>query len=141
MQRIILDTNVLVSALISNAAPAKILHNVVLKQRVTLLLSNDVFEEYVDVLSRDKFTGFRDFKSRTDIVLTKLKEISTFYQPSEKVDVLTDQSDNKFLELAASSTADYLITGNTNDFTLIEFESTKIITPRNYWDNFWSKDN
>jgi predicted nucleic acid-binding protein len=36
--------------------------------------------------------------------------------------VLTDTSDNKFLELAAASSADFLITGNTLDFTLDEFE-------------------
>ncbi len=52
------------------------------------------------------------------------------------IDVLTDISDNKFLELAAVSSADYLITGNTVDFTITEFEYTKIVTPREYWDNY-----
>ena len=69
------------------------------------------------------------------MVLTKLKEISKLYQTEGKIEILTDMSDNKFLELAAASSADYLITGNTLDFTITEFEYTKIVTPRQYWDN------
>ena len=92
MQKIILDTNVIVSALISNSVPTQILYKLVLTKSVLLCLS--------------------------DI----------------KVDVLTDTSDKKFLELAAASSADFLITGNTLDFTLDEFEYTKILTPRAYWE-------
>ena len=134
MQKIILDTNVIVSALISNAVPTKILYEVVLKLVVKPCLTTEIFEEYVEVLGRDKFNKFHDFKSKANIVLTKLKEISTFYQTDKKIDILTDTSDNKFLELAAASSADYLITGNTADFTITEFEYTKIVTPREYWD-------
>ncbi len=136
MQKIILDTNVIVSALISNAVPTNILYDVVFRQLVKPCLSVDVFEEYIEVLGRDKFNKFSDFKNKADVVLTKLKEISTFYQTDVKIDILTDTSDNKFLELAAVSLADYLITGNTADFTITEFEYTKIVTPREYWDNY-----
>ena len=136
MQKIILDTNVIVSALISNAVPTKILHDIVLKQPVKLCLTTEIFEEYVEVLNRAKFSKFHNFKSKADVVLTKLKEISTFYQTDQKIDILTDVSDNKFLELAAVSLADYLITGNTTDFIIAEFEYTKIVTPREYWDNY-----
>lgn len=135
MQKIILDTNVIVSALISNSVPTSILHDLVFKQMVTPCLSKEIFEEYVEVLGRDKFNRFVGFKSKSDVVLTKLKEISKLYQTEGKIEILTDVSDNKFLELAAASSADYLITGNTLDFTITEFEYTKIVTPRQYWDN------
>lgn len=139
MQKIILDTNVIVSALISNTVPTKILYEVVFKLSVKLCLTTEIFEEYVEVLSRDKFNKFHDFKIKADVVLTKLKEISTFYQTDQKIDILADASDNKFLELAAISSADYLITGYTADFTLNEFEYTTIVTPREYWDNHRQK--
>lgn len=70
------------------------------------------------------------------MVLSKLREISTFYKTDRKVEVLTDTSDNKFLELAAVSAADYLTTGNTLDFTITEFEYTRILAPREYWDSY-----
>jgi predicted nucleic acid-binding protein len=73
------------------------------------------------------------------MVLNKLREISTYYVTDRKIEILTDTSDNKFLELAAVSSADYLITGNTLDFQITEFEYTKILTPREYWNLFYTK--
>lgn len=136
MEKIILDTNVIVSALISSSIPTKILYDLVLTQKVETCLSDEIFAEYIEVLSRDKFIKFPNFKTKAEVVLNKLREISVFYQTDKKIDVLTDTSDNKFLELAAVSSADYLITGNTLDFTMDEFEYTRIWTPREYWDNF-----
>lgn len=136
MQKLILDTNVIVSALISSSIPSKILYELVLTEKVKTCLSEEVMAEYVEVLNRDKFSKFANFKTKSEVVLTRLREIATFYQTDRKIEVLTDTSDNKFLELAAVSAADYLTTGNTLDFTITEFEYTKILTPREYWDNY-----
>lgn len=133
MQKIILDTNVIVSALISNAAPSKILYEHIFTKSVQCCLSDAVFQEYIDVLNRDKFSRIISFKSNADIVLHKLTEISSFYQPERSVDILKDMDDNKFLELAVASSANYLITGNTNDFTISSFGKTQIISPAEYW--------
>lgn len=136
MQKIILDTNVIVSALISNSIPTKILYELVLTQKVKTCLSDEIYSEYYEVMNRDKFAKFPDFKSKADLVLNRLREISTFYKPDRKIEILTDTSDNKFLELSAVSYADFLITGNTLDFQITEFEYTRIMTPREYWDNY-----
>jgi putative PIN family toxin of toxin-antitoxin system len=58
MQKIILDTNVIVSALISNSFPTKILYELVLKQRVETVLSLAVYQEYAEVLNSEKFSNF-----------------------------------------------------------------------------------
>lgn len=140
MQKLILDTNVIVSALISSSIPTKILYELVLTKKVETCLSEEIFAEYVAVLNRDKFAKFANFKSKAEVVLTKLRENSTFYRTDKKVEILADLSDNKFLELAAISSADYLTTGNIHDFTITEFEYTRILTPRAYWDNFAPKE-
>ncbi len=140
MQKLILDTNVIVSALISSSIPTKILYELVLPKKVELCLSEEIFAEYIEVLNRDKFAKFVNFKTKAEVVLSKLREIAAFYKTDQKVEVLTDTSDNKFLELAAVSSADYLTTGNTLDFTLTEFEYTRILTPRVYWDNYAPRD-
>jgi putative PIN family toxin of toxin-antitoxin system len=113
MQKVILDTNIIVSALISNSIPTKILYDLVLTQKVKTCLTEEIFTEYIEVLNREKFTKYTNFKSKADIVLNKLREISTYYETNQKIEILSDTSDNKFLELAAVSFADYLITGNT----------------------------
>ena len=140
MQKLILDTNVIVSALISSSIPTRILYELVLAKKVKTCLSEEIYAEYVEVLNRDKFTKFINFKTKAEIVLNKLREISTFYKTDRKVEILTDTSDNKFLELAAVSAADFLTTGNTLDFTITEFEYTRILTPREYWDNYAPKE-
>jgi putative PIN family toxin of toxin-antitoxin system len=136
MQKLILDTNIIISALISNSIPTTILYELVLTQKVKTCLSDEIFSEYVAVMNRPKFARYANFKTNADVLLSKLREISTFYKTDQKVEVLTDASDNKFLELAAVSSADYLITGNILDFQLTEFEYTRIMSPREYWDNF-----
>lgn len=140
MQKLILDTNVIVSALISSSIPSKILYELVLTEKVEICLSEEVLSEYVEVLNREKFSKFANFKTKAEVVLNRLKQIATFYQTDRKIEVLTDTSDNKFLELAAISAADYLTTGNILDFTITEFEYTKILTPREYWDNYAPKE-
>jgi len=139
MQKLILDTNIIVSALISNSIPTKILYELVLTEKVITCLSEEIFTEYVEVINREKFAKYKDFKTKSTIVISRLHEISNLYDTNLKIDMLTDTSDNKFLELASVSSADFLITGNTLDFRMTEFEHTKILTPREYWDYFYSE--
>ncbi|MFV0346455.1 MAG: putative toxin-antitoxin system toxin component, PIN family [Bacteroidales bacterium] len=77
-----------------------------------------MFAEYISVVNREKFSKYKNFKTNADVVLNKLCEISVFYKIGKSVDILTDVSDNKFLELALESSADYLITGNILDFKI-----------------------
>ncbi|MDP5140098.1 MAG: putative toxin-antitoxin system toxin component, PIN family [Spirosomaceae bacterium] len=133
-QRIILDTNVIVSALISNSAPTDVLYDIVLKNKVNLCLSAEVYDEYVSVLNRDKFSRFKNFKENAVIVLKEFDSIGQYYKTSQAVDLISDESDNRFLELALESSANYIITGNTQDFDFGTFQGTKIVTPRQYWE-------
>ncbi|MCF8357132.1 MAG: putative toxin-antitoxin system toxin component, PIN family [Prolixibacteraceae bacterium] len=136
MQKLILDTNIIVSALISNSIPTKIVYELVLNQKVETCLSDEIFTEYIEVINREKFSKYSNFKAKADIVLNRLREISKFYIPTQKIEILNDINDNKFMELAAESSADYLITGNILDFRITDFEDTRILTARKYWDYF-----
>ena len=136
MQKLILDTNIIVSALISNSFPTQILYELVLTKAVDTCLSDEIFAEYIEVLARDKFVKFLNFKSKADVVLNKLRETGRYYTPDRRIEILSDLSDNKFLEVAAASSADYLITGNNLDFTITEFEYTRIVSPKEYWNNY-----
>jgi predicted nucleic acid-binding protein len=55
--------------------------------------------------------------------------------PRTKLTIISDKDDNKFLELASECKANFLITGNTNDFTKKKYKRTKIVTPKEYWEN------
>jgi len=53
------------------------------------------------------------------------------------VDIIADDNDNRVLELALFARPDFLITGNTNDFTMKAIGRTQIVTPREYCDLYW----
>lgn len=136
MHKVIIDTNVLVSALIQRSYPNFILYNCIFENTVFVCVSEELFKEYIEVLNRPKFSKYPDFINKAEFVLAQLENIAIKFIPQEKIDVINDSPDNRLLELASESKADYLITGNINDFTMTDFKGTKIVSPRDYWENF-----
>jgi putative PIN family toxin of toxin-antitoxin system len=135
MQKIILDTNVVVSSLIQKNYPYLILEYCI-DDCAEVCISSAILEEYLEVLCRPKFSKFLHFKSNADFFVTRLTEIAVFYEPKNKLNIIKDDADNRFLELAKISKADFIITGNTNDFSMKTFEGTRIVSPKVYWEEF-----
>jgi putative PIN family toxin of toxin-antitoxin system len=135
MQKLVIDTNVIVSALIGKGNPFHILE-LVFDEKVQVFISKEILGEYVDVLNRERFKRFPNFKSNADTVLTFLQEFAVELNPVEKIEILKDKDDDKFLELAIESNADFLVTGNTKDFTISKIGNTMIVTPAEYWENY-----
>lgn len=133
MQKVIIDTNVFVSALIQNSFPRKIVYDLLFEKKITACLSMSLLEEYVDVLYRPKFSRYKNFFLRAESVISFVKKESVMYSPKIKLNIISDESDNKIVELADESDADFIITGNTNDFTFSQYKNTKILNPHDYW--------
>ncbi len=139
MQRIVIDTNVFVSALIQKSYPYLIIHELFLTDKIMLCISDPVFEEYYAVLGRKKFLRFPEFHERAKKITSDIEIKSTRFIPKKKVTIITDAGDNKFLELAWESKAHFLITGNTSDFKIKKYRRTQIVTPKEYWEVFKTK--
>ena len=138
MLKIIVDTNVFVSALIQRSYPYYIVNKVLSKEDFQLCLSKELFEEYFEVLNRNKFSKFPDFLQNAQVLLASIEQTAKMYKPSIRLKILTDLDDNKILELADISKADYIITGNTTDFTISHYKRTKIVTPKQFWESYFS---
>ncbi|MBC7588910.1 MAG: PIN domain-containing protein [Chitinophagaceae bacterium] len=108
MQRIVIDTNVIVSAFIQRGDPNLIINEPFIEQKFQLLI----------------LRGF---------IKTKIFKVSRFFSLCRSL--ISDADDNMILELADECEADFIITGNTTDFTFPIYKQTKIVTPREYWDN------
>jgi putative PIN family toxin of toxin-antitoxin system len=134
MQKVILDTNVVVSALIQKSFPYLILYESYIDRKIELCVSPDLLKEYHHVLKREKFSRFPDFAQMATWVLNDMESNATIFHPQNKTTIIADDADNRLLELAQISRADYIITGNTNDFTMAFFENTKIVSPKDYWE-------
>lgn len=132
--RLILDTNVLVSASIQRSYPYFIVDRVFAESNLELCFSPELFTEYVDVLSREKFAKFPDFHSRAQSLLSDIQTFGFQFSTATNVKLIKDDPDNRLLELAESCRADYLVTGNTNDFTMSEYKGTKIVSPKEFFE-------
>ena len=132
--RLVLDTNVLVSANIQRGYPYFIVDHVFTDPNLKLCISEQLFAEYVEVLNREKFAKFPDFHSRAQILLSDIETYGIKFTTTTKVDLIGDEPDNRLLELAETCGADYLVTGNTNDFTMAEYKATKIVSPKAFFE-------
>lgn len=137
-RRLVVDTNIIVSGLItSGTPPAKIL-DAIHNKRITLLISDEVISEYLRVL---EYPHIRKYKKITDETISHLTAL--FINETERVEILTpitaspDPDDDKFLSLAVEGQADFIITGDKADLlSLKEISGIKIITTRNAVEKF-----
>ena len=137
MQKVIVDTNVIVAALIQRGYPNFIIKELFIENKFQLCISNELLAEYHEVLIRPKFSRYPDFLIRAEALLVDIETKAVKYYPTITLDLISDDDDNMILELADECLADFIITGNTRDFTFSTFKQTKIVTPKEYWDNFY----
>jgi putative PIN family toxin of toxin-antitoxin system len=113
MKRVVLDTNVLVSALLKSDGNERQVLRLGLSGRIQLLVSDPIFEEYRAVLPRPRFKLTASDVSET---LERLRDVAEQIVPSVTLAASVDPADNRFLECAESGHADYLVTGNKRHF-------------------------
>lgn len=135
MQKVIIDTNVFVSSLIQNNYPFLVV-DYIFKERnsIELCISEQLQNEYSEVLNRIKFFRYEDYDLKSKILISNINDFGSKYLSSIKLNIIQDESDNKFLELAETCNADYLITGNTKHFPMKEYKNTKIVSPKEFWE-------
>ena len=127
MLKFVLDTNVLVSALISGKGnPALLLDKA--GEKYMLFISKDILIEFEEVISRDKF-GFKDEEINT--IIEAIISVSEAVNPEIKLDVIkADPDDNKILECAVACRASYIVSGDRHLLDLKEYGEIKIISPK-----------
>jgi putative PIN family toxin of toxin-antitoxin system len=111
--KIVLDTNVIVSALINpQGIPGSILA-LVLNGKIQIAYDNRIIFEYIDVLSRKNF-GFN--KEIINNLIDYVRNDGEFINSEYSNVKFTDDTDKKFYEVFKSGEARYLITGNKKHF-------------------------
>ncbi|MBI1954785.1 MAG: putative toxin-antitoxin system toxin component, PIN family [Acidobacteria bacterium] len=126
MIRVVLDTNVVVSAHINLEGLEASVLDLVLQKRVALIVSAPVLGEYVLVLRREKI---HLDPLQVEHSLTEIRKISVIVEPTRSVSAAADPADNRFLECADAAKADYLVTGNKRHFPK-SWRKTEIVNAR-----------
>lgn len=132
--RVVLDTNVLVSALIVKAGkPAQIMRHT---SAFTLLLTDEILAETAEVLGR-KHIRQRYPVTDADVnaYLRSLRAVGTVIKVEVQVDIITrDPEDNRVLALAQAGGADYIVSGDPHLTELGIYAGIPILTPAQFLD-------
>ena len=133
MIKIVLDTNILISATIWQGNEYNLLKLAKLG-KIKLILSPEIIKEFEDVISRPKF-GFS--KKQIEDAIKHVISVSEIIIPSAKLDAIKDDpSDNKVLEVALAGNVDYLISGDNHLLKLKKFRKVKIINAGRFFELF-----
>ena len=127
MIRVVLDTNVVVSSLLSDGSP-KVLLDLAFDQSFAWYISEPILAEYRVVLSYPRLQIDPIDARRT---IAAIRKTARLVKPSLILKEATDEEDNRFLECAQASKANYLVTGNLRHFPKA-WKYTKVVSPRQF---------
>jgi len=126
MTKVVIDTSVLVSALLTEHGAEAAVLAAVLDGKLIWCVSDAILAEYESTLHRPKFRGIERRKIAAALMLAasgRMTDVTTRLAHSPH------ESDNRFYECAQAALADYLVTGNRKHFKK-DLPPTKIVNAR-----------
>jgi len=128
--RVILDTNVLVAALMVSDGPPHQLFEAFLNERFTLITSDAQIEEFSRVTHYPAIRS-RIHPAQAGRLLNALRSLSMFLEKLPPVSVSRDPHDDYLFAMAQAGEADYLVTGDkAGVLALRRYGKTEIVTAR-----------
>ncbi len=133
MIRAVLDTNVLVRAVIKPSGPLGAVQSRIRDGSYVHLYSEEVLEELVEVLNRPRL--IKKYHIRGDLVEVLRQLIlmrGECVRPDKRIRACRDPRDDKFLELAVCGRADVITSADQDLLVLDPFEGIPIVPPRDF---------
>ena len=130
--RAVLDTNVLISGVISTG----VAHDVVVagfEGEYQIVASVATLSEFRQTLQKypDKF-GMSDDAIKEEV--ETVRYFAEFVQPDESVTVVDDPDDNKFLEAAIAGDVEYVVSGDSHLQDIEQYRGIEIVDPRSFYE-------
>jgi uncharacterized protein len=123
--KVIIDTNILISAAISGNKPEEVINFIIASSDYQWVVSQSILDEYIEVLNRRKIKLNEEKRNRW---LNLVNDSTVLIEVSETVNFPRDQKDAKFISCALASKANFLITGDRDFESVTEIGTTLIIS-------------
>jgi len=127
--RVVLDTNILVSAGISAGGDCDRLVQAVLRKQILAVVSPGILEEYLEVLNRSKFTRY-GFPPAWVRRLLELAE----HLPADPAELPESPDPEDRLFLAVGQRTGILVTGNLKHFPQEHWGDARVLSPRAFFE-------
>lgn len=129
MRRIVLDSNVLISAIAFGGKPRQVLHRII-EGKAELAFSGAILDEVRGVLGGRKL---RYPEPILDAIMREIEALGVAVFPKKRVRVIRDDpDDNRVLECALEFRADCIISGDAHLLALKEFRGIRILKPAEF---------
>jgi len=125
--KLVLDTNILVSALIYGGKPEQV-YNLILEKQITAITSTILFSELFEVLIKKFNFDPRRVKQLERIIKKHFKVV----YPNETINAVKDDDDNRVLEAAKEGKCEYIITGDKELLKIRKYKHIKIVTAEEF---------
>ena len=132
-ERVVLDTNVLISAALRRSGRPRAVVEAVGEERGALLFSDETFDELRSRFHRPKFDRYVGREGRA-VYLAQLEAVSEWVSIAGAKLGCRDPDDDKLLETALMGAADCLVTGDRDLLEMSPFQDIPILTPAGFLD-------
>ena len=130
--RLVVDTNVLVSGLLSPFGPPGVIVRLVAAGRLNLCYDARIVAEYTEVLRRPTFPFNSD---EIGALTAQIEAGGELISPVPLAAPLPDPDDEPFLEVAIAARAEFLVTGNGHHFPRDRRAGVRVVSPREFVDD------
>ncbi len=128
--RVVIDTNVFISSFLGRGNPKQII-DLWINGNLTLCLSREIIDEYVEVLIRLGIKNANEIEEMLQLFANGYHSIFTAKTKTLKI-VMEDPDDNKFFECAVSLEAKFIISGDKNVLKIKDYCGIKVVSPKEF---------
>ena len=131
--KVVLDTNIWISIFFNKVLGEKF-EDLFRGEKIEVFVSEDILKEIARVLEYPKIKSILEKSEiKSGEVLEEIVKRSKVVNPKRKIEVIIeDPEDNKFLECAVESKAEWIVSGDKHLLRVEEFEGIKILTAREF---------
>jgi len=128
--RVVIDTNVVVSALFFGGLPDKLL-GLALGGKIQAVASAEIISEYLETYQE---LAQKTTRRAMGKVLSEVLEPMEIISPKSKIEICRDPDDNKFINCAVDGKCKYIVSGDKDLLTIKSYKGVKIISVREFID-------
>ena len=133
--KIVIDTNVLISGVFFGGMPRKVL-SAVIRREIIACATGEIIDEYNEIV-REMIFRKQGYLNKD--ILAPLIGTMEIVEAKTKVELSRDPDDDKFLACAKDAKALYIVSGDKDLLTLKDFENIKIVTAKEFCEQYLTK--
>ena len=127
LNRVLVDTNIIVSAIVYGGKPRKVLDGV-WQDEYEGIISEILLAELHEVI----YKRFPFYKYELRQIEERIKEDFRMVKPRKSIILLRDKDDDRVLEAATTGECDFIVTGDKDLLDIKAYKGIKIVTPTDF---------